>query len=105
MTLRLRRLINNNDRQQDMKLILEACDAGDRKQKAYNVLGLSMHTVERWQRDNGLQDKRKQVLRIPKNKLSREQRDMIIATANHEFYRDLPPCKIVPLLADAGVYR
>lgn len=98
------RLINNNDRQQAMKLILEACDAGARKQKACNVLGLSIRTVERWEKDNGLQDKRKLVKRIPKNKLSIEQRSMVIATANHEFYRDLPPCKIVPLLADEGVY-
>lgn len=29
---------------------------------------------------------------------------MVISTANNATYRDLPPCKIVPLLADAGQY-
>ena len=98
------RLINIDERQHAIELILEACHAGARKQKACEILGLSMRTVERWQKDNGLQDQRKLVKRIPKNKLSKEQRDMIIATANHAIYRDFPPCKIVPLLADKGVY-
>jgi hypothetical protein len=40
-----------------MALILEAYDSGTRKQKACNVLGLSILTVERWEKDNGLQHK------------------------------------------------
>ena len=49
-----------------------------------------------------MDDKRQLVHRIPK--LSPEQRACIIATANNEAYEDLPPSKIVPLLADTGVY-
>ncbi len=38
------------------------------------------------------------------NKLTQEQRNMVISTTNNATYRDLPPCKIVPLLADVGQY-
>lgn len=85
-------------------MIVEACDAGARKRKACEILRLSVRTIERWEKENGLQDQRKLVKRIPVNKLTQEQRDMVIATANNAVYRDLPPCKIVPLLADAGKY-
>lgn len=98
------RLISSADRQQAIILINEACNAGARKHKACAILGLSMRTIERWEKENGLQDQRKLVKRIPTNKLTPEQRNMVISTANNATYRDLPACKIVPLLADAGQY-
>jgi len=85
-------------------LITEACNAGARKSKACDILGLSMRTVERWEKENGFQDQRKLVRRVPMNKLTQEQRNMVISTTNNATYRDLPPCKIVPLLADVGQY-
>lgn len=85
-------------------MISEACAAGARKRCACEALGLSVRTVERWNKADDLQDQRKLVKRIPKNKLTNEQRDMVITTANNMLYRDMPPCKIVPLLADTGVY-
>lgn len=97
-------MINSCERQQAIDLVSEACKVGARKHKACEVLGLSVRTLERWEKDNGLQDHRQLVTRTPKNKLTQEQRDMVIATANDAVYRDLPPCKIVPLLADAGYY-
>jgi putative transposase len=60
--------------------------------------------MERWEKENGFQDQRKIVSHTPKNKLTKEQRDRVIATANNARFRDLPPCKIVPLLADEGAY-
>lgn len=98
------RLISSADRQQAIILINEACNAGARKHKSCAILGLSMRTIERWEKENGLQDQRKLVKRIPTNKLTPEQRNMVISTANNATYRDLPACKIVPLLADAGQY-
>ena len=97
-------MISFPKRQQAVELISSACYAGARKQKACEILGLSVRTVERWEKGNGFQDQRQLNKRTPKNKLSQEQRDMVIATANNVTYRDLPPCKIVPLLADAGMY-
>jgi transposase InsO family protein len=85
-------------------LILEACKAGARKRKACELLGLSLRTIERWEKENGLQDRRKLVQRTVKNKLTPEERAMVISTANSVIYRDLPPSKIVPLLADEGQY-
>ncbi|NBV29702.1 IS3 family transposase, partial [bacterium] len=98
------RLIDDTQRKEAIKLINEAHALGARKYKACAALGLSIRTVERWEKDNGLFDNRKLVKRTPKNKLSKEQRDMVIAIANNELYRDLPPSKIVPLLADSGQY-
>jgi putative transposase len=98
------RLISATNRKQSLDLILEACGAGARKRKACEILGLSVRTIERWEKENGLQDQRKVVKRIPRNKLTQEQRDRVILTANSVIYRDLPPCKIVPLLADVGQY-
>lgn len=92
------------ERKQAVELLSEACRAGARKHQACEVLGLSMRTLERWEKENGLQDQRKLVKRTPVNKLTQEQRDMVIKTANNTIYRDLPPCKIVPLLADTGRY-
>lgn len=63
-----------------------------------------MRTLERWEKDNGTDDKRKITPRIPANKLTQEQRDMVLKTANSVVYQNLPPCKIVPLLADVGCY-
>lgn len=98
------RLINTSERQTAIELISNARNDGARKRKACEILGLSLRTVERWEQENGLQDKRRTVERIPKNKLTKELRAMIIDTANNAIYRDLPPCKIVPLLADEGKY-
>ena len=98
------RLISSAERQQAIDLISEACTGGARKRKACEMLGLSVRTLERWGKEHGLQDQRKMVKRTPFNKLTKEQRDMVIATANNAIYQNLPPCKIVPLLADAGQY-
>lgn len=81
-----------------------ACQSGARKRKACALLGLNVRTLERWQKENGSQDKRQITKRTPKNKLTQVQREMVIKTANSKTYRDLPPCKIVPLLADKGQY-
>lgn len=98
------RLISASVRKEAIGLILEACLAGARKRKACEIIGLSVRTLERWEKDDGYHDKRQTVKRTPRNKLTQEQRNIVIATANNIAYRDLPPCKIVPLLADNGEY-
>jgi len=87
-----------------IQLITDTCKSGARKRKACGLLGLSVRTLERWETENGLIDKRKKMARIPFNKLTQEERNMIITLANSEKYCDLPPCKIVPMLADEGKY-
>jgi putative transposase len=85
-------------------LIHEACASGARKRLACELLGVNLRTIERWEKENGLQDKRKQAEHSPANKLTEEQRSMILEVANRGVYQSLPPCKIVPMLADEGVY-
>jgi putative transposase len=67
-------------------------------------LGISIRTLERWSIEDDLEDKRKTATRIPANKLTEEERQKIIGVANSQDYCDLPPCKIVPMLADKQIY-
>lgn len=78
--------------------------AGAIKRKACGLLGVAMRTIERWEKVDGLVDKRKQAAHLPVNKLSEEERDMVLTIANSKTYQNLPPCKIVPMLADEGNY-
>lgn len=91
-------------RLQAMALIVEATQAGARKRKACELLDITVRTFERWEKRGSPVDKRKESARTPNNKLTQEERQVILATVNSEQYRDLPPCKIVPLLADDGRY-
>lgn len=68
------------------------------------MLGVAVRTAERWEKEDGLVDKRKQSLRIPANKLSVEERSEVLTIANSKAYQNLPPCKIVPMLADKDIY-
>lgn len=67
-------------------------------------MDISARTLERWEKDGGHLDKRKDAKHSPLNKLTEEERKMVLTIANSEIYRDLPPGKIVPALADEGRY-
>lgn len=97
-------LVTSEVRIQVIALVKECCDGGARKSKACELLGVCIRTVERWEKSGGEFDKRKEASRIPNNKLTEEERQVILETVNRAEYRDLSPCKIVPLLADAGCY-
>lgn len=98
------RLITSVDRCRGIALIKEASLAGARRQKACEILGLTVRTLERWEKEEGHLDRRKLSHPKPANKLTEEERKMILATANSTPYQELPPSKIVPLLADKGLY-
>lgn len=85
-------------------LIQEAVGAGARRHKACDVLRISVRTLQRWQEEHGLEDKRHLVKRTPANRLSTEERERILAVCHEEKYRSLPPSQIVPMLADDGCY-
>ena len=88
-----------------MSLVKEAQANGARKDKACKMLNISLRTLERWKKPGGAADKRKNANGISQaNQLTEEERKMILTIANSEKYRDLPPSKIVPLLADEGLY-
>jgi len=87
-----------------LALIDEACQAGARLQKACEVLGLSIRTVQRWRKVEKFQDKRKESSRSPGNKLSEMERQEVLKVANSPQYRDMTPHQLVAVLADQGDY-
>ena len=76
------RLISTVERSQAIALIKEASISGARRQKSCEVLGLAIRTLERWEKAKGLIDKRAGTARVPINKLTEEQRNMVLTTAN-----------------------
>ncbi|WP_273181027.1 IS3 family transposase [Ferrovum myxofaciens] len=97
------RLISTSDRQEMMKLIDETVEAGARRHKACEILGLSLRTLQRWQIRP--EDGRAEAVRPePSNKLSEEEREEILNVINQPEYASLPPTQIVPRLADQGRY-
>lgn len=87
-----------------MELVAEAVASGARKRKACEVLGVSLRTLQRWDRPGGLEDGRREMKRAPGNKLSEEEREEIVAVCNRPENASLPPSQIVPALADTGEY-
>lgn len=98
------RLISLSDRKLVIELVQEASESGARRYKSCELLGLSVRTLERWGKEEGLIDKRSITPRVPINKLTEEQRNMVLITANSALYQHLPVSQIVPLLADEGRY-
>jgi transposase InsO family protein len=68
------------------------------------MLDLTARTIQRWRRQNGGDDLRCGPLTEPANKLSEEENQLVIDTANKPEYRNLSPKQIVPKLADKGDY-
>ena len=64
---------------------------------------ISPRTYRRWRADPA-GDKRRGPIIEPANKLSKQEREEVISISTSEEYRDLPPCQIVPSLADKGQY-
>ena len=93
------------ERAQAVALVKEAHTNGARKKTACALLNISLRTLERWGKPIGAADKRCCAKRpLQSNQLTEEERSMIIDIVNSREYCDLPPCKIVPRLADEGRY-
>ena len=66
-----------------------------------------MRTLQRWQAHEGFTqgDGRPQAVRpIPSHALSPHERARLLAVANEPRFAAVPPARIVPMLADEGVY-
>lgn len=90
------------DRATCIALIAEAQAAGARREKSCEILGVSLRTVERWM--TRPEDLRKGPKTKPKNALTAEERKEVLSIANSSEFANLPPCQIVPRLADQGKY-
>ena len=94
----------SSERKEIIALVSEACVSGARQSEACECIGMSAKTLQRWCRPDNVQDGRLDALHDPRNKLTELERQRIIKVANEPEYANLPPSKIVPKLADSGIY-
>lgn len=87
-----------------LALVDEAVAAGAREERASEVIGVAARTLARWRAEGGGEDRRQGPGAPPAHKLSEQERQRVLDTANSVAYRDLSPRQIVPLLADDGQY-
>ena len=98
-------MITLPERQLVVTLLSDAKLAGARQRPACAVLGLSVRTIQRWQREDDLTGDRRGARRAePANKLSADECHALLVVANSAEFGHLPPSQIVPRLADRGEY-
>lgn len=100
-------MIGLEDRQALARDIAVAHAAGARLHPACEVAGIELRTLQRWKARKGLSagDGRPQAVRpAPSHALSPDERRAILAVANEPRFADVPPARIVPMLADEGIY-
>jgi putative transposase len=95
------------DRQILVRDIEQACADGARLAPACALAGIDAVTLRRWKTGDGLAqgDRRADADRpIPSHALSEVERGRIIEVANEPRFAETPPVRIVPALADEGIY-
>ena len=95
------------DRQTLIDRIAEARANGARQVPACVLAGVDPRTIQRWRKDGGLThgDGRPDAIRpAPSHALTEEERVCIVEVANQARFAETPPARIVPMLADEGVY-
>ena len=95
------------DRQILVRDIEQACAEGARLAPACALGGIDARTLRRWKAGDGLQqgDRRPEADRpVPSHALSEAERARIIEVANEPRFAETPPARIVPALADEGIY-
>ena len=100
-------MIGLEDRQEHARDIEAACEAGARLHQACEVVGITARTLQRWKAHQGLQsgDGRPTAVRpMPAHALTEAERAQVLSVANEPRFADMPPARIVPTLADEGVY-
>ena len=100
-------MIGLEDRQALAQDIDVAHAAGARLHPACEIAGIDVRTLQRWKARQGLTagDGRPQAVRpTPSHALSPAERAALLAVANEPRFASVPPARIVPMLADEGVY-
>ena len=88
-------------------LIDEACDAGARRSAATEMTGFSCRTIQRWHQQGVVKDDargKSAKNRTPHNKLTEQEREMVLDVVNLPEFANQPPSQIVPILADRNQY-
>ena len=100
-------MIGLEDRQALAQDIEAAHSAGARLQPACEIVGIDVRTLQRWKARQGLTagDGRPQAVRpTPSHALSTAERAALLTIANEPRFASVPPARIVPMLADEGIY-
>jgi len=100
-------MIGLEDRQTVAQNIVMAHTAGARLRLACETAGIELRTLQRWKAHDGLTagDGRVHAVRpMPSHALSPAERAQLLAVANEPRFAAVPPARIVPMLADEGVY-
>ena len=100
-------MIGLEDRQTLARDIDAAHATGARLQPACEIVGIELRTLQRWKAQEGLKtgDGRPDAVHpLPSHALSSDERQRILAVANEPRFADVPPARIVPMLADEGTY-
>lgn len=100
-------MIRLEDRQRLAQEIEHAHQAGARLKPACELAGITVRTLQRWKAGQGLLrgDGRPEAERpTPAHALSAAERAAIVKTANEPRFAEVAPARIVPMLADEGVY-
>ena len=100
-------MIGLEDRQALAHNIDVAHSAGARLKPACEIAGIELRTLQRWKACDGVirGDGRPLAMReTPAHALSEAERAELLAVANEPRFASVPPARIVPMLADEGVY-
>jgi transposase InsO family protein len=100
-------MIGLEDRRSLARDIEAAHQAGARLHLACEVAGIELRTLQRWKAHQGLVsgDGRPDAVRpAPAHALTPAEREQIVSVANEPRFADMPAARIVPALADEGVY-
>ncbi len=100
-------MIGLEDRCSTAQNILKAKANGARLHMACEIAGIDIRTLQRWKAGAGLTsgDGRPTAVRpLPAHALSEEERAELLRVANEPRFADVPPARIVPMLADEGTY-
>jgi len=87
-----------------MELVQGATEDGARRHKACDMLGITVRTLQRWEKEPDEGDQRAGPKKMPANSLSEAEKELVVAVATSPQYKDLSPAQIVPILAEEGVY-
>lgn len=100
------RMTTYPERQKLIMWINQAVNAGAAKYKACQIVCISIRTYQRWVNGDGVvADQRPFAKRPePKNKLTAMEIDQIKEICLSSEFADVPPSRIVPMLADRGQY-
>ena len=91
------------ERKQIMSYIFEAVDQKARKKQACDMLGISVRTVQRWEK-HPKGDQRLFAIHKSSIALTEDEEKKITEICNSKEFRDMNPNQIVPILAERGEY-